>query len=93
MVIFPRCILAHERLLSTCLVVAMMVLALAITAMPTQAIAQESMDRSDRYTSIRGSIYKKTLRRLDEHGYGARFKLQLSTTIYRYKSLDDLLNP
>ena len=51
-----------------------------------------SNNRSDRYTSIRGSVYKKRLARTLEDGYDASFKLQLSTSIYTYKSLDELLD-
>jgi hypothetical protein len=56
-----------------------------------QAFAESEIpdDRSDQYISVRGSIYKKNLAKLDEQGYGAYFKLRLSTSIYKYRSLDE----
>ena len=64
---------------------------LADTAAAESDPAEPASDnRSDRYTSVRGSVYKKRLARASEDGYDASFKLQLSTSIYTYKSLDDL---
>ena len=58
----------------------------------SDSVEPVSDDRSDRYTSVRGSVYKKRLARASKDGYDASFKLQLSTSIYRYKSLDDLFD-
>ena len=57
-------------------------LALAETEIPN--------DRSDEYISVRGSIYSKTLANFKEQGYRAYFKLRLSTSVYKYRSLDEL---
>ena len=78
-------------------------ISLSMAAFPSWALAEPaaaepdpvepvSDNRSDSYTSIRGSVYKKRLARASEDGYDASFKLQLSTSIYTYKSLDDLLD-
>jgi len=76
---------------------------LVLIVIPSRLLADPAADdpaavepvpenRSDRYTSVRGSVYKKRLARASEDGYDASFKLQISTSVYKYKSLDDLLD-
>jgi hypothetical protein len=78
-------------------------ISLALATFPPRLLAESgatgsdpvepvSDNRSDSYLSVRGSVYKKRLARAPEDGYDASFKLQLSTSIYNYKSLDDLLD-
>jgi hypothetical protein len=60
---------------------------------PSITTAQENTDRtSDKTSSIRGSIYSKRYARIEQQGYGAKFRLELSVAVYRINSLEDLLD-
>ena len=47
---------------------------------------------SDKAHSFRGSIYKKTLKRIENDSYDAEFKLRLSLAVYEPKFLNDIVN-
>ncbi len=58
------------------------------------ANSQESAAKSsESYRSVRGSVYSKRLTRLNDHGYGTKLKLQLSAAVYKYDSIDQVLDP
>lgn len=46
----------------------------------------------DKSHSIRGSIYKKTLKDIEVDGYGSQFKLRLSLAVYEPKFVKNLFN-
>ena len=49
-------------------------------------------DRSDSYKSLRGTIYRKSLTEMEEHGYDGNFKLRLTTAIYKYRTISDIFD-
>ena len=60
---------------------------------PSITSAQEAVEgTSDRTWSLRGSVYSKRHASIEEQGYGAKFKLELSVAIYRFESLEDFLD-
>lgn len=65
--------------------------ALALTGTPPASADESSL--SQRYHSIRGSVYSKRLRRVEDNGFGARLKLQLSAAVLKYESLGEFLDP
>lgn len=46
-----------------------------------------------RFLSLRRSVCRKHLRRIEPHGRGLRFRLQASVGLYELKTLDERLLP
>ena len=74
--------------------IASFALAASITV-GSSARAQEQPppeDRRDSYKSLRGTIYRKSVAQEAEDGYDANFKLRLTTSIYKYRTISDLFD-
>lgn len=61
--------------------------------LPISTLAQQQQDDKQEYISVRIDFWSKRLRRVETDGSGLRLKLALSTALFRYRTLDDLLDP
>lgn len=59
---------------------------------PTIALAQDPDAEEQEYVSLRIDVWSKRLRSIEEDGFGSKLKVALSTAIFRYRTLDDLLD-
>jgi len=59
-----------------------------------EVIAEENPDKdSERYYSLRASVYKKHFTDYEKDGYYSGLKLRLSAAVYNYDTFDQLLDP
>ena len=64
-----------------------------VLLMVLPAVAEETPDKtSERYHSLRGTVYKKTLTSLEEDGYRTRFKIKLSAAVYKYDTIGQVFD-
>lgn len=57
------------------------------------AHAQEEQAEEQEYVSIRIDVWSKRLRSVDPDGFGLKFRVALSTALFRYRTLDQFLDP
>ena len=70
-------------------------LAILLLAAPEVVNAQTATDdqvEEQEYISLRFDVWSKDFRQVAEDGHGIKFTLALSTALFRYRTLDDLLN-
>ena len=71
----------------------LLAIAWAICVWPLSSLAQEDDDAEEQeYISIRIDVYSKNLKTVAEDGSGLKFKIAISTAVYRYQTLDELFD-
>jgi hypothetical protein len=69
----------------------LLAIVLSLIAWVPARAEEESGGSRDTFSSIRGSVYSKRLANQEIRGYDARFRVQLSASVYRFSSFDEFI--